>query len=174
MAFFVLFVPMDSEIHKILMNKAGALLARRSYTRGELREKLAKYSGGAPVEPVLDRLEQLSLLNDGDYAYNFAFYKIRQEGWAPAKVQSFLLRRKIDQKLIESAVERVRSEPGDESDLVRFVQKHCKKAGLPQSPREIRRLIVFLRRRGYEDDRILDTLRQLLPHEAWQKFETGE
>ena len=63
---------MDNERHKLLMKKAGALLARRAYTRGELRDRLVKTSGETPVESILDRLEQLNLLNDAAYAYNLA------------------------------------------------------------------------------------------------------
>ncbi len=165
---------MDAEIDKLLMKKAGAFLARRSYSRGELCAKLLRYAQGSPVEPILDRLEQLNLLNDEEYAYNFALCRMRREGWAPAKVQNSLLRRKVDQAVIAKALQRVQSEPGHESDLARFVQKYCVKKGPPASPREIRKLILHLHQRGYDEDHILDTLRQALPQAVWQKFETGE
>jgi regulatory protein len=172
--FFVLFLSMDTELHKMLLKKAGALLARRSYSRGELRDKLARFAGGFPVEPVLDRLEQLNLLNDTDYAYNFALCRIRQRGWAPAKVQNSLLRRKIEPAVIENALEKAKRESRGESNLAHFVQKYCRKRGLPADSREIRKLVFFLHQRGYDEDNILDTLRQMLPHAVWQRFETGE
>ena len=164
---------MDAELQKLLLKKAGALLARRSYSRGELGDKLARYAEGSQVEPVLDRLEQLNLLNDADYAYNFALCRI-QEGWAPAKVHSSLLRRKIGQKTVERALERAQSEPASESSLASFVQMHCRKKGLPASPREVRRLISYLLRRGYDEETVLDTLRQTLPQTVWNRFDTGE
>jgi regulatory protein len=165
---------MDVALQQMLLKKAGTLLARRAYGRGELRDKLCKLAEAVEVEVVLDRLEQLNLLNDADYAYNFAFYRIAQDGWGPAKVHDSLLRRRVEPRTIERALERVQSELGDESALADYIRKHCGKKGLPADPKDVRRLILHLRRRGFEEKNIFSALRQMIPAALIERFETGE
>ena len=98
------------DLYKALLRKAGALLARRAYSRGELRDRLSRYAGDAPLESVLTRLEELNLLNDEDYAYNFALCRIGQQGWGPARVRKSLLQRQVPAATIEGALERILNE----------------------------------------------------------------
>jgi len=165
---------MDAELHKLLMKKAGALLARRPYSRGELRDRLAKTAGALPVESVLDRLEQLNLLNDADYAYNFAFCRMQQDGWGPARVQNALLRRQVQEVVVEKALGRVRDELGGESALDAYVRSYRSKRNLPSDLKGLRKLILHLHRRGFDEEAILTALRPIIPAELWRRFETGE
>jgi regulatory protein len=165
---------MDAELQKTLLKKAGSLLARRAYSRGELRMKLAKMAGDSEIESALNRLEQLNLLNDADYAYNFAFYRIQQEGWGPAKVRDSLLRRHLSPANIESALERVRNELGDELVLIDCIKKRCGKQEPPTNPKDIQKLIAYLQRRGFDDDAIFRALKRMLPAAVIQRFETGD
>jgi SOS response regulatory protein OraA/RecX len=167
-------IAMNDEIQKALLKKAGSLLARRAHSRGELQLKLAKMAEDSDVECALNRLEQLNLLNDADYAYNFAFYRIRQEGWSFAKVRDALFRHHLSQAIIESALERARNELGDEFALIECIKKRYGKQPPPASPKDIQKFILFLRRRGFDDDAIFRGLRRMLPAAAIQGFETGE
>ena len=159
---------------KLLLKKAGALLARRAYSRAELHDKLAKFAGGLPVEPVLDRLEQLNLLNDDDLAYTSALYRISQEGWAPAKARNYLVRRQVARRAIDRALEKIRNELGNDPGLSGCIQKYFRSKGIPANPKDVRRLIVHLLGRGYDEDGILNKLKQMLPQALWRQFETGE
>jgi regulatory protein len=165
---------MDVEIHKVLLKKAGALLARRAYSRGELRNRLAKIAGDRAVESALDRLEQLNLLNDADYAYNFAFCRIKQQGWGPARVHESLLRRHVAETAIACALQRIRNEFGDESLVAEYIQKHCGKTGLPSDLKGIRKLVSHLRQRGFDEDLITNVLKRMIPAESMPHFERGE
>jgi regulatory protein len=165
---------MESEAQKQLLKKAGALLSRRAYSRGELRLRLGKASEEFQIEAVLNRLEQLNLLNDADYAYNFALNRIRQKGWSPAKVHASLLRRNVAQATIEAAIERTREEVGDLKALTEYIQKYCRRKGMPADSQGIRRLIAHLQQHGFEEDSILCALKQVVPATALQRFETGE
>lgn len=159
----------------MLLEKAGAFLARRAYSRNDLRDKLAGFAGEAEIESALERLEQLNLLNDADYAYNFALHRIRQQGWSPTKVQNALLRHRIGMPIIECTLERVRNEVGDQPIIIlEYVQKHFGKKGLPTDPKGIRKLILHLRQRGFDDENILSALRRIIPAAALQPFETGD
>jgi regulatory protein len=164
----------DSELYQALLKKAGTLLARRAYSRGELRIKLLKTAGEREVDSALDRLEQLNLLNDADYAYNFAFYRIKHEGWGPAKVRDSLLRRHVAPSAIEGALDCVRSTLGGNPDLVEYMRKFCGKRWPPTDPKQLQRLIMHLRRRGFDEDCIFSTLRREIPEAVLQHFETGE
>jgi regulatory protein len=162
------------DLHNLLLHKAGALLARRSYSRGELKDKLSKLAGASQVEAALDRLQQLKLLNDSEYAYNFALCRMKHQGWSPARVRQSLARRKIGQEIVENALERVRAEMGSVSALAIRVRKYCEKAGIPADLKQTRKLIEHLRRRGFDEDSILSELSQRIPAALLRRFETGE
>jgi len=160
--------------HQLLFKKAGVLLARRAYSRGELRDQLAKMAGEMPVEPVLDRLTQLNLLNDEDYAYNFALRRITQDRWGPEKVRRSLLRRQVAQATVERFLEQIGSELGNEPVLESYLQEYCKKRVHPADLKSLRRLFLHLRSRGFDEESILSMLRRAVPPALWQQFETGE
>jgi regulatory protein len=165
---------MDAEQQNNLLKKAGALLARRPYTRGEMRDKLASLADSSHLESLLDRLENLNLLNDAECAYNFALCRIQQNGWSPAAVRKSLLRRQVEPQTIEDVLERARKESGGDSILVSYVRKYCGKRGLPADLKQTRRLVAHLRRRGFDEDSILSALKHTIPAAILQRFETGE
>jgi SOS response regulatory protein OraA/RecX len=165
---------MEEELQKKLLSKAADLLARRSYSCGEMRAKLAKLADPSDVEGALKRLMALNLLNDADYAYNFAFSRLRQQGWGSIKVRLSLIHRQIAPQVIEAAIDRVRQEVGEGVTLREYLDRHCRKTGLPSDRKSIRRLINHLRRRGFVDAAIYSTLRQVIPETSWECFETGE
>jgi regulatory protein len=156
------------------LKKAAALLAKRAYSRGELRKKLAP-TGQAPlVEETLNRLEQVHLLNDPEYAYNFALRHFQQVGWGPAKVKENLLRHDVDPDVIDQAIERVRNEADIEAFLVEYIEKRCKKQGQQTDPKEIHKLVLHLVRRGFDENQIFGALRQIIPPDVFRHFETGD
>src|SRR5687768_10744837 len=116
---------MAQAVSKKLMSRAGNLLGRRSYSRGELARKLLKLADPPEVETVLDRLEELDLLNDSKYAYNFAFYRLRECGWGPLRVRHALLNRQVAADLVESALNRVFQEHGEGPMLEGYLDRYC-------------------------------------------------
>jgi len=157
-----------------LMRKAGALIARRPYTRGELQARLAGQGDQQQVVSVLDRLEQLNLLNDADYAYNFAGRRMRQEGWGPEKVRASLLHRQISDHIADAAIERVRLEIGETGALESYLDRYSRARPLPGDPRGVSKLVLSLRRRGFARETIREVLRRRIPAITWEDFETGE
>jgi SOS response regulatory protein OraA/RecX len=150
-----------------LMKRAAAFIARRAHSRGELRRKLAaaqktgEDDNAAKIEAVLDRLEHLNLLNDAEYAYNFAFYRIKDSGWGEGKVREALLARDVAKAAADRALERVREEitPGGMEDaLVEYVEGYCRKHGAPSTPKDAQKLARRLAGRGFDEDRIAGLL----------------
>jgi SOS response regulatory protein OraA/RecX len=163
----------EAELDKKLLNRAGVFLSRRPYSRGELAAVLLKKAGPDSVEPVLDRLEQLKLLNDTEYAYNFAFNQLKFKGWGPVRVHQNLLLRKVPPGLAESTMNSIRAELSDREVLEGYLEKHCRRK-LPVDSRGIARLVSHLSRRGFVEETILQTLRQKVPSAVWERFDTGE
>jgi len=154
---------MNASLQNKLRKKAFALLSRRAYSRGEIHRKLMQIADERMVESVLDRLEQLKLLNDMDYAYNFALSRIGREGWGPEKLRNALIRRQVAVSDISTALDRIRDEVGDDYGLADYLNKYCGKRGLPEDLKSIRNLMKHLRRRGYHPDSIHNALKHMLP-----------
>ncbi len=165
---------MEEDFHQALMRRAGSLLRRRAYSRAELAEKLSRFAGPDDLRGVLDRLQELDLLNDARYAYNLAFQRLTEDGWGPLKVREALQARKLASELIEAALERIRQEVGFEPILTNYLDRHCRRSGIPSDPKGIQRLFQHLRRRGFPDDQIYNVLRRNTPGQAWHRFESGE
>ncbi len=165
---------MEPDSSKKIMQKAGSLLARRAYSRGQLRDKLAPLGETEQIESVLDRLEQLRLLNDAEYAYNSASRWVRQEGFGPAKVYHLLRRRQVSGVAAEAAIERVRRETSDTDALGDYLARRSRTRRLPADRKAIHKLIQSLRRRGFSQEVIWEVLRQKIHASAWREFNTGE
>ena len=165
---------MDTEIQKKLLKSAGAFLARRAQSRGELRAKLEKIADKALVEAALDRLEQLHLLNDAEYAYNFALCRMKQDGWGRIKIRESLIHRQVPESAIQLAIERARSELDEESALLEYLKRRFLKKKLPEDPNVLRKLVVHLRRRGFDEENISRVLKRMFPAELMQHLDTGE
>ncbi len=83
--------------------KAFSLLSYKSFTRKQLGERLARDFSEDCVEDVLDRLEELGLINDADYALRCARVVFNQ--LAPTRVRQELAARGIDRNDIEDVME---------------------------------------------------------------------
>ncbi len=165
---------MDANVSKTLFKKAGELLARRSHSRGELKDELLKFAGPAQVETTLDRLESLHLLNDAEYAYNFALDRMKRRGWSPAKTFDALVQRRVQQNAIEAVLARIQNEEGEKFSLQSCIERYCSRKGLPSNPKDVGKLISRLRRRGFDEDDIISALKQAISGANSQRFETGE
>lgn len=157
-----------------LMKKAGSLLARRSYSRAELRDRLSRFGEPQQIESLLDRLEQLQLLNDADYAYNFASRWMKQEGLGPIKVLNLLLQRKVSEPVADAAIAKVHEEITDAGVLEAYLERFCRTHPLPEHRKGIRRLVSRLQSRGFPDHAIWGVLRHKLSPAALQNLDTGE
>ncbi len=165
---------MDAEIRKMILKKAGAYLARRAHSRGELRTRLRKFASEPEVESALDRLEQLNLLNDPEYAYNFALCRVKQDGWGQDKIREALRRRQIPESAVQAAIERAWSELDEESVLTEYLNKRFGKKDLPRDPKGFANLVLHLRRRGFDEENISRVLRRMFPAELMKYLDTGD
>ncbi len=165
-----------------LMERAVGLLAQRPMSRKELLDKLSapprqkreKYpydkldDGPAPAlleaqrealreraEGVADRLKELGLLNDGEYARAVVRH-YAAKGYGPRKIRDELYRRGVPREFWEDAMEE--REP-DEDQVLALARRKLREE---EPTREnLKRVSDYLARRGYGWEEISATLDRL-------------
>ena len=138
-------------------------LARRAHARHDLRRRLLqKQHPPAAVDGALDRLTAAGLLDDAQFALDYAAAKARR-GRGPARLVCDLQSQGVDRRVAEDAVRHSLAAEGvDPADAVReLAEKRARQlAGLPPAVRK-RRLSAFLARRGFEAHQIWEVVESL-------------
>lgn len=93
------------------MNKAIDLLSRRDYSSAELNRKLCEKISPEVAAQVMERVEELSLIDDEAYAIKMAEYYQQSKGMGKKGIKNQLYRRGIDSDIIERTLENLQ---GDE------------------------------------------------------------
>jgi SOS response regulatory protein OraA/RecX len=151
------------------------MIGRRSHSRSELKRKLKErgYEDDC-IERVLDRMEEVGLQDDSEYALIFARSKWRQSTWSPKKIEIELRRKGVEEDHIQQALDSVFGDDGGinmkeylesaddygvngfvpEADLLRAAKRQFESYGSANISKEAkrRRLIGWLQRRGYSWD----------------------
>lgn len=140
------------------------LLDRQRYTRRDLTRRLRdKGHAGAEIETTLDRLVEVGLVDDVEYARAFIAgrWARRAAGWR--KIEQDLRGRGVSGETIAAAKERFEAEQGgaaDESGAARRVVEQAARKYAALDPRTRRqRLTALLLRRGFSYDTIEQVLR---------------
>ncbi len=126
--------------------KALYLLEYRAHSRGELLQKIRReYSMEAALQAV-ERVEQLGLVNDRDFATRLAEELTTQKGYGKARVKADLARRGIDRELIDEVMAEL---PVDQTQGCK--DWICKKyKTLPTDAKEQAKLLAGAVRRGFD------------------------
>ena len=138
-------------------------IARRAHARVDLRRRLLqKQHPAAAVDQALDRLTAAGLLNDAQFAADYAAAKARR-GRGPARLVRDLQAQGVERRVAEDAVRTSLAAEGvDPAEAVRaLAEKRAKQlAGLPPVVRK-RRLVAFLVRRGFNGGEIREVVESL-------------
>ncbi|MBP1737439.1 MAG: Regulatory protein RecX [Oscillospiraceae bacterium] len=140
-----------------LKEKALQLLAARPFSRQELITKLAgrETPSEDDVQQVADRLEELGLLNDGEYAKKLVSH-YAAKGYGVYKLRDELYRRGVPREFWEDAL----AELEDSSDAIDAFLRKKLTCSSPDR-RELKRVSDALSRRGYTWAEISAALRRL-------------
>jgi regulatory protein len=134
------------------MQRAVALLARRDYSRSELRLRMRRLlppdDDGAAIEPLLDTLEGKGLLSDRRFALGLS--RTRSSRFGSARLQHDLRARGVGEDLIREAIEPLAS---SEIDRARALCERRFPAAA-RSAIELARRQRFLASRGFSFDTI--------------------
>src|SRR5262249_28216122 len=141
--------PNQRETSETLMASALKILARRSYSEGELRERLiAKRAADAgALEACIGRLKELGYLNDELFAHNYASYRVATKPLGRAKLARELARKRVSANAIGDALDLVFAEDTEERLIERAVSRYIRAHGRPADRAGTRRLFDHLARR---------------------------
>ena len=139
------------------------LLERSRRTRADLVRRLRDRGFAAEVvEPILDRLAGVGLVDDAEYARAFLAERWGRRAAGRRRLEQDLRQRGVGREDIERAFARFEDEPGpaDEVRLARRVAAQAERRYAGVDPRVRRqRLYALLVRRGFDGDVIEQALR---------------
>jgi regulatory protein len=148
----------EAEARAGAMAAALRLLSYRPRSESELRQRLARRgTPPAQVDPTLQRLRELGLVDDAAFA----------RAWVESRHRTSprgrrLLRRELQAKGVDSDASRPLLEQIDEEDAaLRAAGRRALSLRALPDPQFRRRLSDFLRRRGFDYDTVRRTVEQL-------------
>ena len=150
-------------------DRALDMLEARARGVVELRRLLLKKGEPeADVDAAIARLQQSGLLNDDNYARQFARSKALGAGLSRRRLQMELSKRGVAREISETAIEAVFEEEGVDEDasIERVARKKLRMLSKVDDDTKRRRLYAFLARRGYDSDDITRVMRNVLAPEA--------
>lgn len=166
-------------------NSAAGMVSRRPHSERELRTKLAEREHDPDaIDAAVQRLQELGMHSNREYAELFAQSKWRQSRWAPSRIRRELMSKGLAAKDIDHSLRQVFGEDmrisilpaeDDNEDTAvttdtRFDPQHHLlesarrqahlSRGLPLKTRR-RRLIAYMQRRGHTWDTISTLLERI-------------
>ncbi len=126
------------------------ILSAAAKSTGVLRDKLLQFYSEDAVENTIERMTELNLLDDYDYARRLTLDYINLRGYSKQRIKTELYKKKIDKDIIEDVL--TECEEFDETaPIIALIQK--KYSNKIQTREDLHKTILALQRRGflYED-----------------------
>mgnify|MGYP000986261717 CR=1 FL=1 len=109
----------DEELHELLAasdanrakEKALYLIAHRDHSKKELVDKIRRTASQEAAEKAADRMEEIGLIDDRDYARRYASELFQRKYFARKRVEYELKQKGIDPDFIEELLEELEPEP---------------------------------------------------------------
>lgn len=137
--------------------RALNMLSARSYTAKNLARRLAEKTDAQAAQSAVERMQELGLINDEDYAFRYARELFELRGYAPRRIRHELQKRGISSELCSLSIEQL-----DCSDLLqRAVRLLTARFGVLRCEADIRRASSLLERYGYTFSDIRSALREI-------------
>lgn len=153
----------DEELHEMLQKsdaarakeKALYLLEHRPHAKRELERKLSRTVGEEAAQAAADRMEELGLVDDADYAARLA-QELARKGYAFSRTVQELVRRGVDRELAQEAAREASPDP--EEAIRRLIQRKYERRLGDEKGR--RQTAAALQRLGYRWEEIRSALRE--------------
>ncbi len=153
----------DEELHELLQKsdtarakeKALYLLEHRPHAKRELERKLSRTVGEEAAQAAADRMEELGLVDDADYAARLA-QELARKGYAFSRTVQELVRRGVDRELAQEAAREASPDP--EEAIRRLIQRKYERRLGDEKGR--RQTAAALQRLGYRWEEIRSALRE--------------
>ena len=138
-----------------LKEKTIELLSRKPQSRREMEQKLRSWEAGEEeTAAICDRMEELGLLNDAEYACRLVRH-YSAKGYGERKLKDELYRRGVSRECWDEALEQA----GDNRAAIdAFLEK--KLAGREPDRKELKKVADALARRGFSWSEIDEAVRR--------------
>ena len=148
--------------YKTAKERALRLLSARGYTAHQLKEKLSRYADEEASQAAVDRMEELGLVNDGDYAFCCARDLYNLKHYSPRRIEQELQRRGIPQDIWREAAAQF-AEEETQSQLEGVIRrKYLRYLG---EEKGWNKTVGALSRLGYSYDQIKSAIRRVMEEE---------
>lgn len=135
--------------------KALWLISYRSHSKKELKDKIRRTCDDSSAEKAVERMEELGLVNDEEYARQFARKLLQQKKMARRAAMLEMSRKGIDKETAEAALDEV---DVDHRENIRYIiEKKYRDIG---DEKIKRRAVAALQRLGYGWDDIRAVLNE--------------
>ena len=144
------------------LKRALKFLGYRDRSEAELRTKLTQ--SGFPrkiIEPTLEKLRSLNLVNDENFARNFPLGRVEDRGYGPLRLERELRQKGIAKSIVSRILEEAFGKQEGKERAKTLLEKRFRGKNLSDA-KVLHRAVSFLRRRGYRDSVIAEILRQPL------------
>ncbi len=137
--------------------RAMTILSSSAQTEYRLRQKLSKYFCTQAVDAAVERMCQLGLLNDADYARKYTADAVSIKGMSKRRIEYELRQRGIAREIVQQATENI-AECAEVESIVRLIEKrYSHKLGSADSKQKV---IAALARRGFSFSAIKEAILQ--------------
>jgi regulatory protein len=106
----------------------------------------------------LERLRDLSYVNDESFARSWAQSRAESRGYGPNRIEQELRSRGIAPALTRQVIRETFDRESEKENAKRLLERRFR-AGKLSEPESVRRAIALLQRRGYNSEVIFDLLR---------------
>jgi regulatory protein len=139
-------------------------LARRDHSEAEMRGALQN-AGYAEedVEATLARLRAERLLDDASFASRFAASRIRHQGLGRHRVRQTLRQKGVTKTVAEAGIVEALAEVSEAGALDALARRYWRQRTREEPERRLRKLWVFLLRRGFPGSLVAARLKALWP-----------
>lgn len=134
--------------------KALYLLEHRSHAKQELVEKIRRTTSPEAAQAAADRMEELGLIDDEDYARRYVAELLNRKGYAASRAVYELTQKGIDKELALELTEELAPDPQEK--ILAIVER--KYPGCVGDEKIKRRAVAALQRLGYRYDDIRQAL----------------
>ena len=152
----------DPETLKTAKNQALRYLSYMDRSILEVTQYLEKKEHPQPViQQALDALIELNYVNDQRFALEWGRYKINKQKLGKSRLYAELLNKGIDKEVLESTLA-ILYEDNPETELaIQCARKKMNSLQGVEEEKKKRRLIQYLKRRGFSADIIYQSLKNV-------------
>ena len=147
----------DKSNERRAKEKALWLISYRSHSKKELFDKLKRSFDEASAQKAVDRMEELGLINDEEFAKLYARKLVNGKKMSVKAAEYELYRKGIDKITAEQVLSELEYDP--QTQIIEFITKKYKNI---QDEKIKRRAVAALQRKGYSWEEIRQAIEALV------------